>query len=149
MNIKEMNGLKSIYEIKDYCDVIHAENAEVLARYTTDYYKGMPALTRNRYGNGSAYYVAARTLNDFDTKFFGNIIDELELRRAIDIELPLGVNAQLREDEENKYIFLMNFSEEEKSVVLDKEYLDLLSDSKVSGEVKLDKYKVMVLKTNV
>ena len=29
----------------------------------------------------------------------------------------------------------MNFSEEEKSVVLDKEYLDLLSDSKVSGEV--------------
>ena len=109
----------------------------------------MPALTRNRYGNGSAYYVAARTLNDFDTKFFGNIIDELELRRAIDIELPLGVNAQLREDEENKYIFLMNFSEEEKSVVLDKEYLDLLSDSKVSGEVKLDKYKVMVLKTNV
>lgn len=43
----------------------------------------------------------------------------------------------------------MNFSEEEKSVNLDKEYLDLLSGSKVRGEVKLDKYKVMVLKTNV
>ena len=137
------------YKVKDYCDVIHAENAEVLARYTTDYYKGMPALTRNRYGNGNAYYVAARTFNDFDTKFFGSIIDELELRRAINIELPLGVNAELREDEENKYIFLMNFSEEEKSVNLDKEYLDLLSGSKVRGEVKLDKYKVMVLKTNV
>ena len=137
------------YKVKDYCDVIHAENAEVLARYTTDYYKGMPALTRNRYGNGNAYYVAARTFNDFDTKFFGSIIDELELRRAINIELPLGVNAELREDEENKYIFLMNFSKEEKSVNLDKEYLDLLSGSKVRGEVKLDKYKVMVLKTNV
>ena len=31
-------------------------------------------------------------------KFFGNIIDELELRRAIDVELPLGVNAEYRED---------------------------------------------------
>ena len=39
MNIKEMNGLKSVYEIKDYCDVIHAGTAEVLATYKDDYYK--------------------------------------------------------------------------------------------------------------
>ena len=137
------------YKVKDYCDVIHAETAEVLASYTTDYYKGMPALTRNKYGNGNAYYVAARTFNDFDSQFFGNIIDELELRRAIDVELPLGVNAEMREDGVNKYVFLMNFSEEEKKVTLDKEYFEMLSNSPVSGEVVLEKYKVMVLKTTV
>ncbi|MFY9275750.1 MAG: Beta-galactosidase C-terminal domain, partial [Clostridium sp.] len=73
----------------------------------------------------------------------------LELRRAIDVELPLGVNAEMREDGVNKYVFLMNFSEEEKKVTLDKEYFEMLSNSPVSGEVVLEKYKVMVLKTTV
>lgn len=55
----------------------------------------------------------------------------------------------MREDGVNKYVFLMNFSEEEKKVTLDKEYFEMLSNSPVSGEVVLEKYKVMVLKTTV
>ena len=136
------------YKVKDYCDVIHAETAEVLATYSDDYYAGYPALTKNKYGNGHAYYVAARTYNDFDTQFFSTLIEELDIKAAIDIDLPLGVNAEYREDDKNKYIFLMNFSEEEKKITLDKEYLEMLSDTKINGEVSLEKYKVIILKTN-
>ena len=41
------------------CDLLHPEGAEVLAEYGEEFYRGMPVLTRNRYGQGEAWYVAS------------------------------------------------------------------------------------------
>ena len=43
----------------------------------------MPALTVNNYGNGKAYYIAARTNNDFDTdgNYRGNSIYGIRIKR--------------------------------------------------------------------
>lgn len=60
--------------------------------------------------------VAARANNDFDTEFFTKIINDLEIKSVINTELPLGVTAQMRTDGENDYVFVMNFSEESKSI---------------------------------
>ena len=147
MNIKEMNGLKSIYEIKDYCDVIHAETAEVLATYKDDYYKGMPCLTVNRFGKGKAYYIAARTGMDFNVDFYGKLIKDLGIKGAVDSTLPEGVTATKRSNDKNDYIFVMNFSEKDKTVNFkDTEYYDMVHDEKVAGSVTLKKYEVRILK---
>ena len=149
LEFKDSNelGAKGSYKLRDYCDVIHAETAEVLATYKNDYYAGMPALTVNNYGNGKAYYIAARTNNDFDTEFFTKIINDLEIKPVINTELPIGVTAQMRTDGENDYVFVMNFSEENNTVVLDdNKYVDMLTNEEVSGELKLNKYGVKVLK---
>ena len=149
LEFKDSNelGAKGSYKLRDYCDVIHAETAEVLATYKNDYYAGMPALTVNNYGNGKAYYIAARTNNDFDTEFFTKIINDLEIKPVINTELPIGVTAQMRTDGENYYVFVMNFSEENNTVVLDdNKYVDMLTNEEVSGELKLNKYGVKVLK---
>ena len=107
----------------------------------------MPALTVNNYGNGKAYYVAARTENDFDTEFFTKVINDLDIKPVINTELPLGVTAQMRTDGENDYVFVMNFTEESKKVLLDNnEYVDMITDEVLSGELKLNKYEVRVLK---
>ena len=107
----------------------------------------MPALTVNNYGYGKAYYVAARTDNDFDTEFFTKVINDLEIKPVINTELPLGVTAQMRSDGESDYVFIMNFTEESKNVLLDeKEYIDMLTNEVVSGEVKLNRFDVRVLK---
>ena len=107
----------------------------------------MPALTVNNYGKGKAYYVAARTNNDFDTEFFTKIINDLEIKSVIDTELPLGVTAQMRTDGENDYVFVMNFSEESKNVILDdNNYVDMLTNEEVNKELTLNKYEVRVLK---
>ncbi len=57
------------YDASDLNEICHARGAEVLATYTDDYYRGMPALLKNRYGRGTAYYVAARMGEDFQTDF--------------------------------------------------------------------------------
>ena len=144
---RKIDGLKDSYKVKDYCDLIHAETAEVLGVYKNDFYADMPALTVNNYGKGKAYYIAARTEEDFNNDFYSKLINDLKIKSVIDGNLPSGVTAQMRCNKDNKYTFVMNFTEEEKTVKLGKEkYTDMLSGEKVSKEVILEKYGVKVLK---
>jgi beta-galactosidase len=147
INGQKIDGLKKSYEVKDYCDLIHAETAEVLGVYKDDFYAGMPALTVNNYGKGKAYYIAARTGEDFNNDFYSKLIKDLNIKSVIHGKLPKGVTAQMRSNNDNRYIFIMNFSEEEKKISLGKEeYIDMISDEKISNEVVLEKYGVKVLK---
>jgi beta-galactosidase len=147
---ERQNGLKNSYKVKDYCDLIHAETAEIIGVYKDDFYAGRPALTVNNYGKGKAYYIAARTEEDFNNDFYSKLINELNIKSVIGGNLPKGVTAQMRCNKDNKYVFLMNFNEEEKMVTLGNEkYVDLLCDETVSKEIYLEKYGVKILKENV
>ncbi len=42
---------------KQWCDILEADTAEVLARYNGDYFCGAAAVTCNRYGSGRVYYI--------------------------------------------------------------------------------------------
>ena len=141
-------NIKDCYEVYDYCELIHAETAEVLGEYKEDFYSGMPALTVNKYGKGKCYYIAARTEFNFNNDFYGKIIEDLNIKKVIDSELPEGVTAQSRTKGDTEYIFVMNFTEEEKTVCLgEKGYTDMVSGEKVSGEILLDKYGIKILKS--
>ncbi|HHY83340.1 MAG TPA: beta-galactosidase [Clostridiales bacterium] len=134
------------YKAIEMLDLIHAETAEVLASYDCDFYKGRPALTVNNFGKGKAYYIAFRSEFDFLKDFYTRLIDDLKLSKVIDTELPEGVTAQKRSDGDKDYIFIMNFSPEEKTVDLNNNtYEDLLEGSTVEGKLVLPGYGVKVL----
>ena len=42
---------------KQWCDMLEADTAEVLARYNGDYFAGAAAVTRNVFGQGWVYYI--------------------------------------------------------------------------------------------
>ncbi|MBE5795964.1 MAG: beta-galactosidase [Clostridiales bacterium] len=44
---------------RQWCDVLEADTAEVLARYHGDYFAGAAAVTRNAFGEGVVYYIGA------------------------------------------------------------------------------------------
>ena len=46
------------------CDLMHPEGAETLAVYGSDFYAGMPAVTRHAFGKGFVYYVGSRLDSD-------------------------------------------------------------------------------------
>ena len=56
---QRLGGLDGAYECGICCDLLHPEGAEVLAAYGSDFYKGMPCLTRNRVEKGQAWYVSS------------------------------------------------------------------------------------------
>lgn len=143
----QIHGIKESYVVKDYCDIIHAETAEVLGVYKNDFYAGRPALTVNNYGKGKAYYIAARTGEDFNNDFYSKLMKELNIKSVIDGKLPKGVTAQMRCNKKNKFIFVMNFTEEEKIVSLGNEnYIDMISGENVVKEIHLEKYGIKILK---
>lgn len=150
INNSKIDDLKESYEVKDYCDLIHVETAKVIGVYKNDFYAGMPALTVNDYGKGKTYYIAARAGADFNNDFYSKLIKDLNIKSVIDGKLPKGVTAQVRHNKDNRYIFIMNFDEEEKKISLGKEeYIDMVLEEDVSGEVKLNKYEFKILKQQI
>ena len=139
-------GLSGTYGVRQVCDLIHAESAGVLATYGDDFYAGRPALTANRYGSGTAYYLAARVDEAFMDAFYGRLVAGLSLPRALPGDLPQGMTAQLRTDGERDFVFLMNFAREPREVSLgDAVYTNVLDGGTVQGSVKLEKNGVAVL----
>ena len=133
------------YEAAVLCDLLHSEGAQVLARYEEDFYAGMPALTRNRYGSGSAWYVATRGNRAFYKKLMVTVCDELNIKPVI--ETPEVVEATLRVREHERYLFLLNHSTEESTFTLPYAGTDLITQRHfVPGEqINLPKYDVMIL----
>ena len=143
----ELEGLKEEYEVRDYCELIHAVNAKVLGIYKNDFYEGMPALTVNSYGKGKCYYIAAKAGRDFNNDFYMKVAKDLNIESVIEGILPLGVTAQIRTKDDEEYLFIMNFTEEEKKVELGSvKYTDMLSNENITSEITLKKYGVRILK---
>lgn len=140
-------GLTGEYEIRDLCDLIHLEGAEALGYYQSDFYQGRPALTVNQFGKGKAYYMAARQKLDFNRDFYRALATDIGLTRVIDQDLPKGVTVQLRSNETTDFVFVMNFSNEEREVSLDQaDYQDALAEQKLSDRLLLKPYGIKVLR---
>ena len=132
------------------CDLIHAETAKVLATYKEDFYAGRPALTVNEFGKGKCYYIAFRSGDDFLSDFYGRLIEDLDIQRVLDIDLPEGVTAQKRSDGDNDFIFVMNFAGDQRTVDLgDEELTDMIDGGQVQGEITLPAYGLRILKRPV
>lgn len=117
MQIAAWNGPSREYACVELCDLIHAETAEVLGVYQQDFYRGRPAVTRNRYGKGQAYYLAARTGGDFLADFYRHIADAHGLQACTSMQLPQGAVATARSAEGEDYIFVQNYGD--RAVTLD------------------------------
>jgi len=134
------------YSAHTLCDLIHTEGAETLAEYEEDFYAGRPALTLNKYGNGRAYYLAARTEQRFLADFYRTLAGMLGIEPSLPVALPDGVTARKRMDGEKAYFFIMNFRAEKRRVDLGpRVYLDMLDGCSLSGELELPPYGARVL----
>ncbi len=135
------------YKARELCDLIHAESAQVLAKYGTDFYKGRPALTVNELGKGRAYYIASRNDDRFHDDFYGELARALGLKRVLEARLPKGVTAQLRTDGKDDFVFLLNFQPASRRVNLGRESVaDMLTGKTVKGTVTLPAYGSLLLR---
>jgi beta-galactosidase len=125
------------FELTELCEVLRPTTCEVLAVYGSDFYKGKPAVTANRFGSGMAYHVAANAPMEFFDVFIGDVAPQL--KRALDTGIPAGVNVTLRQGGDGTdYIFVQNFLDTEQTVALGGDYTDILSGRSCSGEVTLE-----------
>jgi len=136
------------FETRDYSAIIEAETAEVLGEYQADFYQGTPAITKNAFGAGTAYYLAARTNYDFFEQFYASLVRELSLAEERIAHANPAVSIQGRISPERTYFFIMNFSEKEQTLHLIKEVVDLETNQAVPQTATLAPYEVRVVYFN-
>lgn len=118
------------------------EGAEVLAVYTGSYYAGAPALVRNRFGKGEAYYFggafAPGTAEAFVRKLgIGEPYKET-------MEIPSGCELAVREKDGVQYFFVLNYGKEPGKILLNTGLPELLSGEVCEGAHILEPYGVRV-----
>jgi len=133
------------YKAVDYCELIHAQGAQVLATYDADFYQGMPAITVNDYGKGKAYYVAFRGEEDFLTNMTDRLLEECGVASDFDGELPYGMTAHSRTDEETLYVFLQNFATRPLTTCTRQAWVTVDTQESITGEITLAPYETLIL----
>ncbi|WP_440118774.1 beta-galactosidase [Paenibacillus sp. QZ-Y1] len=143
--LKEAYGdLQGEYGCGMLCDLLHSEGAEVIATYGDDFYKGMPVVTRNTFGQGEAWYIAS----DPEDRFLDGLLGQLAADKNINslLTTPAGVEVSARTKDGQPYLFVMNHNATTQSYDLGKvEAHDLLTDRALSGNIEIEGRGVQLL----
>ncbi len=93
------------------CDLIRLEGAEPLASYGEDFYAGMPAATKNRFGKGTVYYVGTQPDGAGLAKLLNGFVADAGVCPIMEENTSLEVTRRVKEGKE--FWFLMNFTGED------------------------------------
>lgn len=134
----------STYTCNHLADLLHTEGAEVLATYGSDFYQGLPALTRNQFGEGSAFYIATHPEDAFLDTFYGDLLPKYNLQAPL--TTPQGVEATARYKNGQALLFLLNHNAQPATVAGDgRIFRDLLSGESFQQSIELPAYGVRIL----
>lgn len=148
---KDKNGVKfkedmlvqNTFTVKDYCEIVKVQDAQVLAEYTDDFYAGTPAVTVKENGAGKAYYVAARVDNDCMEMLLKRIWQE----KNIPIQyLPEGVEYHKRENDKYTYEFYMNYTSEPQTIHSGGRGKDILTGFIVDGDYEIGALESIIVR---
>lgn len=140
----EWGSLKGSFECGILCDLIHSEGAKVLATYGSDFYKGMPALTENAFGEGKAYYVATSPEASFLQGFLGKLCNDKGIVPLV--KAPEGLESVQRVKDGKSFLFLLNHTEGELSADIGPgSRTDLLSGTVFGGTATVPARGVLIL----
>ncbi|MFC5531390.1 beta-galactosidase [Cohnella yongneupensis] len=130
-------GLEGSYVSSMLCDLVHSEGAEVVAEYGEDFYKGMPALTVNRFGAGEAWYLATSPEAAFLRDWLPKLCAESSIRPHLQ-SVPSGVETTLRVKGGKRYLFVLNHNADAVDIQLTEDGgTDLLTGKTISGTSSL------------
>jgi beta-galactosidase len=127
------------------CDIIHPETAEPIAVYADDFYAGTPAICRNQYGAGEAWYIGARP----DQALLDKLTTLLAEKAVISPVFPPvpGIEATRRIKAGHEFTFVLNHNNAATELTIPFACRDLLSEKRFSPQEKytLPSAEVLIL----
>ena len=131
------------YECGFLCDIIHAEDAQVLAAYGEDFYAGGPCVTVNEYGQGKAYYIGTQPEQDFLEELMKVIVKDSGIKPLYPAEA--GMELTRRVSEKGDVVFAINHNKHVSRVDFGEEQLtNLMNGEVLTGKVQLAAGDVLV-----
>ncbi|QNR21260.1 beta-galactosidase [Exiguobacterium sp. Helios] len=133
------------YELQEYATVIQVDEAEVVGRYTDDFYRQTPAVTKHRLGQGEAWYIGGRLEAAFQRDLYTLLTDRLRIEAPLATSHRAEVSVQVRRGQEKDYGFILNFSEIEQSIELFEPLLESATQTEISSQLILAPYEVKIV----
>jgi beta-galactosidase len=144
----KVNGgdrLAGTYTAIQYTDWVTPESAATLADYADQWHmKPFAAVTRNGYGRGKGWYVGTVVK---ESAFYDNLVSQLLKDAGIrpPITPPPGIEVSIRQRAEKRLLFLINHTDEPRTVTVPKGKADLLTGQKTGESLDLDRFGVAVI----
>lgn len=127
------------------CDIIHPESAVSLADYTSNFYAGLPAVTKNGFGRGNVFYVGTQLIPEALAKVLDQVVNSAGVFPVVKEATKLEVACRVIDD--RLYYFLINFTDQAlplPKVFADKK--DILSQNILKEETVLKPFDVVVVR---
>lgn len=135
---------RSSYTCSLLCDLLETTTASAFFTYGKEFYQGTPAVTRNQYGKGTAYYVGTDASQEFFEDFYSFIMEEYRISSVIRGNVPEGVAVSARKNEHSEFTFVQNYKNEP----VDIKIMRLKGDILIGGSMsKLEAYESLVVQT--
>jgi beta-galactosidase len=111
-----------------------------------DFYAGSPAVTENSFGQGKAVYVATDPAESFLEELARHYSAQAQILPTV--RAPSGVEVVIRENEQGRFLFLLNHGVKSARVSLGRESgVDLLSGKRARGTASIPARGVMILRS--
>ncbi|MGA7213918.1 MAG: beta-galactosidase trimerization domain-containing protein, partial [Terrimicrobiaceae bacterium] len=119
-------------------------DVSVLASYASSYYAGRPAVTLRRKGQGRVVQFGSF----FTPQNATALLDALAIRDPLKewAEIPAEVQATVRTNETERFCFLLNFTNEPKTVTFEKPAFDLLEERELANRAEMPPYAVYLVR---
>ncbi|TCL62558.1 beta-galactosidase [Hydrogenispora ethanolica] len=127
-----------------WCDIIKPTSARVIGDYTSDYYKGEPAITVNDWGNGKVYYIGC----DLDPSALDGLMRYISDNSGVSplLARPVrGVELIRKENGGRQFLMALNHNSHEVVLDLKGDYTDLLTKREVHSNFVLPPFGVGIL----
>jgi len=126
-----------------WCDILEPAGAQVLARYTDDYYANQAAITLNDFGKGQAIYIGTFGDKALYRALFNWLMRSFQITGLL--ITPDGVEVSERWQENQNLLFILNHSSLPQAISLPDGYIDLFAGMAREGSVTIAPYDVMIL----
>ena len=127
-----------------WCDVLSLKGAEALAYYKDNYYRNMPAITVNKYGNGKVYYIGCDLDLECLTRLMSTICEASGVKPVMSKPVP-GVEIVKKEKSGKQYTIVLNYNDTQASVDLEGVSSNLLTGETIKGSLLLPAFGTAVL----
>ena len=126
------------------CDLIHLEGAQCVASYESNFYAGMPAITKNQYGKGFTYYIGTNPTEDGIVKVLDMAVQTAGVASVVTDAT--GLEITCRKTSQYTYYFIFNFKD--KVLPLPENFIskqDLLTGETIPEDFHLKQYDALLV----
>ncbi|QTQ39530.1 beta-galactosidase [Lactobacillus taiwanensis] len=124
------------YQANLICDLLHLEGAHALGNYNSEFYKETPAVSENKWGKGTSWYIGTQLDEAGLSKIFDHLISIVNIKSLTETKTDLEITKRVTKSGKKLY-FVLNMSNDTKDLPSEFDaYKNLFTDKSANKKMK-------------